>query len=834
MYHMGEISSRRKFLKLGIASAASLAAERVWPRSLVPDSQSSGQTANRPRVRKNSVGVSGDRWMEIDLYWFAPASITEDVRRFWDRFEQLYDEVQGYRGLILAVGGTINYVMEWAGDLEQHITLPNPLLHSTQNAYPVLKYPGLQHWVKESSQLTGNANERMRKWKQRFQQPLAVKHRGDEHRRYGDLKTAVFALKQEAARRGVGDFPVGMANAACMDFYGILAPRAARHPEAFKAPPPPKGGETFKQNYLVPAAKLHADHDRLAAFPSGLPEGILARQAYAQQWGKLSQAVALDALMLRDMFGMPVGFHRGGPFGRVAPSPAAIRSWTDDVAALVWETKKANPKALLMMYSNAASAVGDWRCNGLDLESIAKEGYLDIFVDQTWAGAWNEVAVREASFWNIPTLGWTYQLCNMLLHGAILADTRVRHYPLVETFDAWEEDDVIHTAPERLRWGIWAYSHAAVKTPSGIKMPAGSYISWANQGERLLEEQDVQFLRNHLAAALTDTAETTEALGPTLVYSREAMLWQAQHAQPDQDVKEWIDEQAGSVIKWPVPVLSSTRMEWLSGITSDLPILQAPSHLGENELKFLTELIRSGKPVAIFGSPSGGIDPLLQQLVGLKSLSNTQTVPRPQNAQVSESASKFVENIPAKFGTLHGLSVNETTSGALVLYSVEGSPVLVLNLSDDMKALAWDPPEVMFKDNFSLMDNWAGGGGAFALTAGALNFLLKNANALHVESVDINQWVTVAAWRTEGDRLRIMAANLEEGLRYDADLSRHTTLVLPNSWHSRNWLDLWSKGTVMASNGRLPINLGQAATMLLEPLQVTRTRRSVAHRSAQS
>ena len=61
-----------------------------------------------------------------------------------------------------------------------------------------------------------------------------------------------------------------------------------------------------------------------------------------------------------------------------------------------------------MMYSNAASAYSDWRSNGFDLEGIAREGFLDVWVDQTWAGAWNEVGVRYDSFWNNPTLGWTY------------------------------------------------------------------------------------------------------------------------------------------------------------------------------------------------------------------------------------------------------------------------------------------------------------------------------------------------------------------------------------------------------------------------------------------
>ena len=153
---------------------------------------------------------------------------------------------------------------------------------------------------------------------------------------------------------------------------------------------------------------------------------------------------------------MPVPYDRAGPWGVVAPSSELISEATENVSALVRETKTSNPKALVMMYSNAASAVGDWRSNGLDLERIAREGFLDIFVDQTWAGAWNEVGVRHNAFWNVPTLGWTYQLTSTLMHAAILSGTHVRHYPLIETFDAWESWDVLHSVPDRLRWGIWA------------------------------------------------------------------------------------------------------------------------------------------------------------------------------------------------------------------------------------------------------------------------------------------------------------------------------------------------------------------------------------------
>jgi len=251
---------------------------------------------------------------------------------------------------------------------------------------------------------------------------------------------------------------------------------------------------------------------------------------------------------------------------------------------------------------------------------VAKQGYLDIFVDQTWAGAWNEVGLRETDFWNNPLLGWTYQLGYTLLHAAMLADTRVRHYPLVETFDAWEDWDVIHTAPERLRWGIWAYSHAAVKTPRGLKLPVGSYISWSNQGKRLLDGDDVRFLAANLNATIADARQTREVFGPTLVYSRESMQWQIEHAAPDRDIKEWIDEQAASVMKWPVPILSVTRLEWLPQVKSDLFILQTPSHLSPQHEAYVADLIKGGQPIAIFGSPVGGMDPELARLAGLIAL----------------------------------------------------------------------------------------------------------------------------------------------------------------------------------------------------------------------
>jgi len=765
------------------------------------------QTAH-PVESQSTYSIPGDRWLEIDLYWFEQKDIPGSVQTFWDRFQPLFAGVQGYRGLILNVGWTVGCVMEWSGDLGQRISLP----HGS----------GQQHWVEMRGPLRGTTEARKLEAQARFAKPLLVPHRGYDPWTYGDLKRVAATLREEAARRGIPGFKVGMLNYAWTHAYGEEAAWVRRHREAFtRFRPESSGGADFSP-YFDPNATLHADPAKLGGLPNGIPEGMPVHAAYAAEWGSLSKTVGLDALMLRDSFGMPVPYRRGGPWGPAAPSPEVIRQATAGVAALVRELKMANRQALIMMYSNAASAVADWRANGLDLEAVAKEGYLDIFVDQTWAGAWNEVGLRETDFWNNPLLGWTYQLGYTLLHAAMLADTKVRHYPLVETFDAWEDWDVIHTAPQRLRWGIWAYSHATVKTPRGLKLPAGSYISWANQGKRLLTSDDVNFLAGNLNATIADARRTQEVFGPTLVYSRESMEWQIEHAAPQRDVKEWIDEQAASVMKWPVPILSVTRLEWLPQVKSDLFVLQAPSHLKPQHTAYLAKLINSGQPIAIFGSPAGGVGPELARLGGLTSImgpDGNQAIPAQAGihmAKLTDATESLAQHVPASFRAYYRLEGNQAESGARSIYEVDGSPVLTLNTSDGRRVVMWDPADVMFKENASLAEDWGGSGAAYALVAGALNSLLAGIGALHAEQIDLDQTLNVTAWRESDGGVRILAGNLEEGLRDDADMSRHTVLVLPHDWQAAEWRDAWSPKALEANHNLLRIDLDQAGSALLQ------------------
>ena len=121
----------------------------------------------------------------------------------------------------------------------------------------------------------------------------------------------------------------------------------------------------------------------------------------------------------------------------------------------------------------------------------------------------------------------------------------------------------VHTAPGPFD-GDRAMSHAAVKTPKGLDVADGSYISWGHHGPYLLEVPDVRFLAEEIGAAARDAAAMTDVYGPTIVYARNQLASEIL-ALPKISVRDRIDEAAGTVAKWPVPILSITRLEWLPG-----------------------------------------------------------------------------------------------------------------------------------------------------------------------------------------------------------------------------------------------------------------------------
>lgn len=711
-----------------------------------------------------TMDVDADRWLEIDLYWFTQNDIEGSARAFWERFEPLLRGVTGWRGVIINAGWLADQVLSWQGDLNQPIPFPQGL--------------GKDKFFPDQVPLTGSLEERHAGWHARFDDRGVRDPTGYQPWTYLQLQQLAQAIRQEAKdTHRIDEVKVGIFVIGWDSIYAC-EPSAwsRRHPEAFFEGP-------WVDRLFNVVATLTQDPVPAAAFPDGIPEGTPITRFFGQQWGNLSAAVGLDVIVLRDsMIGQGI-YERLGPYGATAPtSPELVAQWSAATAALVRETKLAAPSCLVIGYSNAASAVADWRVNCVDLESIGHEGFLDAWIDQTWAGAWNEVGQREDLFWNLPLQGWTNQLGFVLLRAAALADTPVRHYVLTETFDAWESWDIIHTAAQRLRWGIWAYLHAFVKTPAGLKAPRGSYVSWLNQGTRLLTKSDVGFLARNINQATTDARQTTEVFGPTVVYSRPAMQWQSEQA-PAADIKEWIDEQAGFLLKFGVPISSATRSEYLDVIDSDYLMIQTPHHLPEPQITSILHRIESGLPTMVLGDPADGIDGRIAAAVGLQGSSG----PTDNLRSTAASGASAAADIPATFPIVHRWSPTVVDAGVDVLYSVDGSPALVRRGA----VAAWDPADVIHrKITYSGLWDFGRHNGdrpvvdlmgspyPFLLTAREILRVLRTRGALATRDLGAQYPVTVTAWRSAGE-VHVLVADLEEGFRDTTAGGWTVTIDLP-------------------------------------------------------
>ena len=742
--------------------------------------------------------VKADRWLEIDLYWFELNGMEKSVNQFWERFNPLMKGIEGWKGVILNVGWISDYILEWNGNVNEPIKLPKNMTK--------------WEWFKDEGQLGGNTIERIKIFNDRFKNADTPKVINYETWTYADLRKLSGLLKTVAAKKySLKDIKVGTLVLGWESIYGGDKSEFARiHPNA------------FLRNFPNFEAKLSSDKKKYGSFPTGIPEGTPFTEFFGKQWGNLSKALGLDAIVLRDSY-LGVGIYmRTGPYGKTAPSdPDKVESWSRATGDFVKQTKLANPKALVIGYSNAASAVADWRVNCMDLEAIAKEGYLDGWIDQTWAGAWNEVGQRPKNFWNFPFKGWTYQLGYLLGHAAVLADSKVHHYFLTETFDAWESWDIIHNARERLRWGIWAYSHATVKTPNGLKMPAGSYISWCNQGKVLLSEEDVKFLAEQTNSAINDARDTKKIFGPTLVYCRSAMEWQSLN-RPEISIKEWIDEQAGTIMKWSVPILSITRSEYLPDVESDMFIFQTPVHLKEKEKENIIRILLSGKPSAVFASPVGGIDKEISSILGVSSADTLISDIR-YIGNINFHTEGIFSSLPNTFPIYQPFSQNKFKEDLATVYSVSNSPCLGYNKSDGKQIIFWDPPECSTnlpkesRNYTQSIDIQLGSPVPYVVTARLINECMANNILPNVENILPDKPVNLSFWELNNGTLRVMAGNLEEGINHTRDRSVHTILNLKEHMKAgvpTEIIEVWSGQKVIVSDQKLEILLEQAETKL--------------------
>jgi len=262
--------------------------------------------------------------------------------------------------------------------------------------------------------------------------------------------------------------------------------------------------------------------------------------------------------------------------------------------------------------------------------------------------------------------------------------------------------------------------------------------------------------------------------------------------------------------------MSATRLEWLPGVKADLFVIQTPSHLSREHVEALQRLIKSGRPTMLVGSFAEGMDEPLLGLAGVH-VGGPATRGPVQLCHETNQAAELVLRSPREFDAYCRPEAGVEAENSNVIYGAADRADLAVSRGSSRLA-AWNPPELRSIEGKPLHEVWGSTGAPYALAAGVLNQLLKAESDLHVSRIDLGQTLSIAAWQTRDGSFRILAGNLEEGLRDDADLSRHTRLAIPASWlkNGSAWKDAWTGRGLDAASGVLPLRLPQAGSVLLE------------------
>lgn len=668
-----------------------------------------------------------DRWLEMDLTWFDPsADLEPQMVELLQRIAPLLLSVDGDRGIIFNVGWLIDLVTEWTGNPEQKI--------------PTL-------------------SRRTALWGQHT---------------YADFALFLAQLRRHAAQIGLGDLKIGVLFVQWahvvwppeLKIYDFDSSWYDRHPELYE---PPKSFIGMPD--LHPINRLLADTYPYAAFPQGLAENTYFPEFFGAQWGHLAEFLNLDALHLRDGFMGPMIYTRNGPYGTTAPpDPSVVAQFSQAVRDLFKAVKIANPSRLVLGYSSAISPVADWRVGCVDFESLVADGYIDAWVEQTWGGAWQD-------WWHQLWKGWTFQLANLLTRGAMIAraneqrETPCKFYNLIETWDGWEPWDTLHQVPDKLRWAMWAFSHAAVISPEGLKTPDGSYISWINNGDmELLSERDITYLNTHLNAAQASVQELEQVYGTTLVYNRGMIEWLS-HNHPEWNVTEWIDDQAAMLMKWGTPALSISRTEWLDLI--DLPaavlMLQTPGHLDKPATDTIT---RVATPVLVAGR-ADVLDDAICKRLGINPLEMIEA-----DFHVAEGDSPETPPYDRPYIPEH--SAVNVQDDVHVHYRTTQTPLIT---SRD-GWIYWQPPDWSEPFNQFVPKYQLGSTYPPFCVAQLVHRAAQDANLSYIEGLQRPHTIAFHMWRSAG-RVHVLLGNLETGEFGDSRTPRHVRLRL-----SRSQLDM--------------------------------------------
>lgn len=321
-----------------------------------------------------------------------------------------------------------------------------------------------------------------------------------------------------------------------------------------------------------------------------------------------------------------------------------------------------------------------------------------------------------------------------------------------EIDDGWEPYDTLHDYPNKLHWGIWAFSHASTRNGGEESVSGGMYLAVGNDRTgALIPDDDVAWIADALSAATESARQLERTVGPVLlVPDRDSAVRASMTA-------ESVEDATGFLGKWGIPVLSSATGSRPAEVDSRGVILAAAAARSLDEFSL------------VVGAPEDLL-PSVASEVGV--CVGVEVAPSGYRRGMAVAATLGIK--PAAWPYMGRRHKTRATAEGVVLYDGEDGPTAVRRST----RLWWLPPHVANGADRRLTHYQLGTVDPHIVVARALGEFAAEAGQLWLDGRDAHETISLHGWVSAGV-MHLLLGNLESGWIGDSRFRRTVTVHLP-------------------------------------------------------
>jgi len=655
-----------------------------------------------------SATAQKDRILQSDIGYFNPDSLDAKIHRFVQMYNPIFQSCTGDNYLILNVGWLVDIITNWSGDPNQNLPINSKKLKPwSGKSYSFLK---------------------------EFIQKLYTE--------FAESGTKNLNIGLSVCGWGVFDYPE---HVKLYDFKGIWS---QRHPELYQPV-----SEEFIRKSFYGDVMLNADSFSYAAYPKGIPQDLPFAKLLGNQWGSLSKFLDLKSIILRDGFVPPF------------KNTVGLVERQSYINQIYKEVKQGNPSAKVIGFNDGYQMIRQYRNSNFDLESLVADGNIDMYIFNTKGGVWQD-------WWNNISAGYTFQVANIITQSAMiqggnkLRKNPCKVYVTIGVCDAYEPWNILQQYPGKLMWEIWAYTHASTYKQSELKTPDGVYIEWAsNHYNELWKESERNIIKSVLDSAQKNATFMDKVYGPTLCYNRQSMEWMNSE-NPNINATEFVDDQCGMLLKWGLPILASTRMEWLSSSNSEAYWIHLANKLSPENKNQLQQNTENGIPM-LFSGRSDYLDKDVLASCGI----DKSDIMLKTDYYLSQPFEISSLKLP-QYNIVHLSDCPKIyMQNAIQLYGIKETPLITKH---ELNSNYYWQPLFRMNDIAPILSNAQFGS---LVPFNIIANIFRNENSTQIKDIPIEQPLTFHYWRSNGS-IYFLIGNLESGFMGDSRIHRKCVLIV--------------------------------------------------------